>query len=169
MRSFAMDLLELLCFKQPSPCCYWDIPELEKRIVHHIWLQQLSYPVNAANSLCVLLLCGHMQVNDYPLTILLMKTIMNILLSRVLKLLNKKISLFCSDYSFVRASNYFITEIINKPKETAKLIVPSGLYAVQNNLLYLALSNLDAATYQVIRYQNLPYYIYQILSTKIFR
>lgn len=42
-----------------------------------------------------------------------------------------------------------MSEIIYKPKETAKLIVPSGLYAVQNNLLYLALSNLDAATYQV--------------------
>ena len=54
-----------------------------------------------------------------------------------------------SDYSFGRASNYFMSEIIYKPKETAKLIVPRGLYAVQNNLLYLALSNLDAATYQV--------------------
>ena len=42
-----------------------------------------------------------------------------------------------------------MSEIIYKPRETAKLIVPSGLYAVQNNLLYLALSNLDAATYQV--------------------
>ena len=42
-----------------------------------------------------------------------------------------------------------MSEIIYKPNETAKLIVPSGLYAVQNNLLYLALSNLDAATYQV--------------------
>ena len=55
-----------------------------------------------------------------------------------------------------------MSEIINKPKETAKLIVPSGLYAVQNNLLYLALSNLDAATYQVIRYRNLVYYNYLI-------
>ena len=71
-------------------------------------------------------------------------------------------SLFCLDYSFSRASNYFINEIINKPKETAKLIVPSGLYAVQNNLLYLALSNLDAATYQVIRLPNLLYFIEQV-------
>ena len=91
-----------------------------------------------------------------------MKTIINILLSRVLKFWNKKISLLFLDYSFVRASNYFMSEIINKPKETAKLIVPSGLYAVQNNLLYLALSNLDAATYQVIRYRNLVYYNYLI-------
>lgn len=40
-------------------------------------------------------------------------------------------------------------EILNKPWETLKLAVPSGLYTIQNNLLYVALSNLDAATYQV--------------------
>ena len=40
-------------------------------------------------------------------------------------------------------------EILDKPRETLKLAVPSGLYTIQNNLLYVALSNLDAATYQV--------------------
>ena len=54
-----------------------------------------------------------------------------------------------TDYSITGALDYFAKEIIGKPRETAKLIVPSGLYALQNNLLYLALSNLDAATYQV--------------------
>lgn len=40
-------------------------------------------------------------------------------------------------------------EIVNKPKETLKLAIPSGIYTFQNNLLYVALSHLDAATYQV--------------------
>ena len=40
-------------------------------------------------------------------------------------------------------------EVLDKPWETLKLAVPSGLYTIQNNLLYVALSNLDAATYQV--------------------
>lgn len=40
-------------------------------------------------------------------------------------------------------------EIVNKPGETMKLGIPAGIYTLQNNLLYVALSNLDAATYQV--------------------
>lgn len=49
--------------------------------------------------------------------------------------------------------SYFVgqlrEEILGKPWENLKLAVPSGLYTIQNNLLFLALSNLDAATYQV--------------------
>uniref|UniRef100_A0A8C1V6T1 Solute carrier family 35 member A3b n=1 Tax=Cyprinus carpio TaxID=7962 RepID=A0A8C1V6T1_CYPCA len=55
------------------------------------------------------------------------------------------------DHSFsVRALNQVLREeIINKPLLTLKLAIPSGIYTLQNNLLYVALSNLDAATYQV--------------------
>jgi len=57
------------------------------------------------------------------------------------------------------------TEIYNhvwaSPNEMLKLCVPSFLYTVQNNLLYLALTNLDAATYQIL-------YQLKILTTAIF-
>ncbi len=46
----------------------------------------------------------------------------------------------------------FNTEVVGKPLETAKLLIPSGLYTIQNNLLFVALTNLDAATYQVKHY-----------------
>lgn len=52
----------------------------------------------------------------------------------------------------MRALNSILRqEILNKPIETLKLAIPSGIYTLQNNLLYVALSNLDAATYQVRR------------------
>ncbi|KAG0184061.1 hypothetical protein DFQ28_000213 [Apophysomyces sp. BC1034] len=52
-------------------------------------------------------------------------------------------------------------EIIKKSGETLKMLVPSALYALQNNLLYIALSNLEAATFQVT-------YQLKILSTAVF-
>ncbi|GAU98521.1 hypothetical protein RvY_09655 [Ramazzottius varieornatus] len=52
-------------------------------------------------------------------------------------------------------------EIWLKPVETLKLLIPAALYTIQNNLLFLALSHLDAATYQVT-------YQLKILTTAIF-
>lgn len=39
--------------------------------------------------------------------------------------------------------------VIKQPIDTLKVCVPSLLYIVQNNLLYVSASHLDAATYQV--------------------
>lgn len=52
-------------------------------------------------------------------------------------------------------------EVARKPLEVAKLMVPALLYTVQNNMLYTALANLDAATYSVC-YQT------KILTTALF-
>jgi len=52
-------------------------------------------------------------------------------------------------------------EIITVPIELVKLAVPSFLYTLQNNLLYVALSNLDPATFQVG-------YQLKILTTAVF-
>ncbi len=64
----------------------------------------------------------------------------------------------CSINRFLRVIN---EEIYAKPYDTSKLAIPSGLYAIQNNLLFIALSYLNAATYQVT-------YQLKILTTALF-
>ncbi|KAF9432253.1 hypothetical protein BGZ76_011065 [Entomortierella beljakovae] len=63
--------------------------------------------------------------------------------------------------SIARTRYILRKDLIEQPKEILKMLVPSGLYALQNNLLFVALSNLEAATFQVT-------YQLKILSTAIF-
>ena len=44
------------------------------------------------------------------------------------------------------------------PGDFAKLLVPACLYTLQNNLAYVAVSNLDAASYQVSQLSRKPVY-----------
>merc|ERR1711994_367733 len=64
-------------------------------------------------------------------------------------------------YDFDRfKETLYVTIWVNK-MDTIKVCIPSFIYLVQNNLLYVAASNLDVATYQIT-------YQLKILTTAIF-
>lgn len=78
----------------------------------------------------------------------------------------KVVTCFCAVFisnnnSFTATRNELELELLSAPFELLKLGIPAGLYTLQNNLLYIALSNLDAATYQIT-------YQLKILTTAMF-
>ncbi|KAF4089441.1 hypothetical protein AMELA_G00066860 [Ameiurus melas] len=85
-----------------------------------------------------------------------------VVFSEILKILTCTLLVFGINSFSIRGLNQVLKEeIIQKPLDTIKLAIPSGIYTLQNNLLYMALSNLDATTYQVT-------YQLKILTTALF-
>ena len=49
----------------------------------------------------------------------------------------------------LNGARHLYENTIKQPLECVKIFVPAIIYVLQNNLLYVALSNLEAATFQV--------------------
>ncbi|XP_076249717.1 UDP-galactose transporter [Calliopsis andreniformis] len=84
-----------------------------------------------------------------------------VVMSEIVKLVTCLTIVFIEEGNFAKFLNSLKLTIINQPIDTLKVCVPSLLYIIQNNLLYVSASNLDAATYQVT-------YQLKILTTAFF-
>ena len=72
-----------------------------------------------------------------------------VVVAEVLKVVACLVILLYQRGSLMRLLGLIQEQIISNYWDTLKLSVPSLLYTVQNNLQYVAISNLDAATFQV--------------------
>ena len=73
-----------------------------------------------------------------------------VVMSELLKLVTCVVMVWQeAGWDVVKTATQLYTEIVHKRGEMLKIAVPSILYTFQNNLLYLALTYLDAATFQV--------------------
>jgi UDP-sugar transporter A1/2/3 len=73
-------------------------------------------------------------------------------MAEVTKLLTCMFLVFNEEGTFVRFKASLHSAIVKNKVDTLKMTVPSLVYVIQNNLLYLSASHLDAATYQVSYY-----------------
>lgn len=70
-------------------------------------------------------------------------------MAEVVKLITCLIIVKIEEGTFEKFLRSLHTTVIKNSTDTLKVCVPSLVYVVQNNLLYVSSSNLDAATYQV--------------------
>lgn len=84
-----------------------------------------------------------------------------VIMSEVLKFSTSLLIIFYQQGSFRRFLHYLHENLVLQPGDCLKVSVPSLVYTLQNNLLYISLSNLDAATFQVT-------YQMKILTTALF-
>lgn len=72
-----------------------------------------------------------------------------VLMSEIVKLLICIVLVMKESGNLKKGIQTMYATVILNFKDTLRVCVPSFLYVVQNNLLYVSASNLDAATYQV--------------------
>lgn len=84
-----------------------------------------------------------------------------VFMSELVKLVTCLVIVYVQSGGIIPLLETLHSTIVKQPVDTLKICVPSLVYIIQNNLLYVSASHLDAATYQVT-------YQLKILTTAMF-
>jgi UDP-sugar transporter A1/2/3 len=72
-----------------------------------------------------------------------------IVCQEIVKIIFSILFLYFETFSLKDLYNQISSQILNNISDSFKTGIPALLYTIQNNLIYIAISNLDAAVYQV--------------------
>jgi len=72
-----------------------------------------------------------------------------VLNSEIQKTIFSILLLIYEERSIIKSFKLIYEKVIHQSKDTFKTGIPALLYTLQNNLLFISISNLDAATFQV--------------------
>ena len=78
-----------------------------------------------------------------------------VFLAEVVKLLVTLVVIFVQCGNLREFVLFLINNLFTNPMATIKLSVPSVLYVVQNNLVYVAMTHLESTTFQVCTSQSM--------------
>ena len=83
-----------------------------------------------------------------------------VVISETIKMLTCLTIIFFQKSSFTEYCHHLYDSIVVNWQDTLKMSIPAIVYAFQNNLQYVAVSNLDAAVFQVKKmfyYENIVF------------
>ena len=109
-------------------------------------MKSMSLIVLTAQNASLILMIRYTRTIEGPLYFATTAVVMAELFKMVTSLL---ILLVEHKGNVVNWATFLYQSIIGNAMDTLKLSVPALIYTVQNNLQYVAISNLDAATFQV--------------------
>lgn len=111
-----------------------------------LWsLKSLSLAVLTVQNATLILMMRYSRTRPGDLYI----TSTAVMLTEIVKVVLSALMLLAEEKSIIGWLKYLYANTIGQPLDMLKMAVPACIYTIQNNLLYIALSNLDAATYQV--------------------
>lgn len=112
---------------------------------HHSLMKYISLVLLTLQNVASILLLRYVRTTVGPRFI----NSTAVLNSEIQKTIISILLLIYEEKSLFRGLRVIYEKIIRNAKDTIKTGIPALLYTLQNNLLFISISNLDAATFQV--------------------